>query len=156
MREYRTYFHISQGYGVRENSAYKKVQWLEDTFMKHPDFAVPGRKELLKSDIAYDVIVIDATETPIQRPKKQKRYYSGKKKKHTIKTQVVVDKSSKKVICTSYSNGRKHDFRVYKESKVRIHLEIDVLRDSGYQGLQKLHFNTKMPKKKRKKILSLK
>ncbi len=108
--------------------------------MKHPDFAVPGRKEFLKSDVAYVVIVIDTTETPIQRPKKQKRYYSGKKKKHTIKTQVVVDKSSKKVICTSYSNGRQHQFRVYKESKVRIHPEIHVLIDSGYQGLSEVAF----------------
>ncbi|KAM9975585.1 hypothetical protein ACTFIW_005458 [Dictyostelium discoideum] len=61
-----------------------------------------------------------------------------------------------KVICTSYSNGRQHDFRLYKESKVKIHPEIHVLTDSSYQGLQKLHLNKKMPKKKTKKILSLK
>ncbi|KAM9974323.1 hypothetical protein ACTFIR_012844 [Dictyostelium discoideum] len=69
-------------------------------------------------------------------------------------THIVVDKSSKKVICTSYSNGRQHDFRLYEESKVRIHPVIHVLTDSSYQGLQKLHFNTKMPNKKSKKILS--
>jgi hypothetical protein len=37
-------------------------------------------------------------------------FYSGKKKRHTIKSQVVVDKKTKKVICTSFSNGKKHDF----------------------------------------------
>jgi Helix-turn-helix of DDE superfamily endonuclease len=51
MREYRTYFHISQSYGISESSAYKAVKWIEDTLIKHPDFALPGRKELLKSDI---------------------------------------------------------------------------------------------------------
>jgi hypothetical protein len=64
---------------------------------------------------------------------------------------VVVDKSSKRVICTSYSNGKKHDFRLYKESKIKIHPKINVLTDSGYQGLQKLHIKTEMPKKRSKK-----
>ena len=64
---------------------------------------------------------------------------------------MVVDKKSKKVICTSYSNGKKHDFRVYKESKTKIHPEINVLTDSGYQGLQKLHHKTEIPKKRSKK-----
>lgn len=48
LREYRTYFHISQSYGV---TAYKTVKWVEDTLIQHPDFALPGRKELLKSDV---------------------------------------------------------------------------------------------------------
>jgi Helix-turn-helix of DDE superfamily endonuclease len=51
MREYRMYFHISQSYGISESSAYKAVKWIEDTLIKQPDFALPGRKELLKSDI---------------------------------------------------------------------------------------------------------
>lgn len=63
-----------------------------------------------------------------------------------------MDKSSKKVICISCSNGKKHDFRVFKESKTKIHSEIKVITDSGYQGLQKLHLKTEMPKKKSKKV----
>jgi len=39
--------------------------------IKHPDFALPGRKALLKSDMEYEVVLIDATETPIERPKKE-------------------------------------------------------------------------------------
>jgi len=72
LREYRTYFHVSQSYGVSESTAYKTVRWVEDTLIKHPDFALPGRKELLKSAIDYEVVLIDATETPIERPKKDK------------------------------------------------------------------------------------
>lgn len=52
---------------------------------------------------------------------KQKYFYSGKKKRHTLKTQVVVDKKSQKVICTSFSNGKKHDFKLFKESNVLVH-----------------------------------
>jgi Helix-turn-helix of DDE superfamily endonuclease len=72
IREYRTYFHIGQSYGISESSAYKAVKWIENTLVKHPDFALPGRKALLKSDREYEIILIDATETPIERPKKNK------------------------------------------------------------------------------------
>lgn len=71
IREYRTYFHISQSYSVSESNAYKTVKWVEDTLIKHPDFALPGRKVLLKSDREYEVILLDACETPIERPKKK-------------------------------------------------------------------------------------
>src|SRR3954471_24261148 len=54
LREYRTYFHIGQSYGISESSAYKGVKWVEDTLVKHPDFALPGRKELLKNDMEYE------------------------------------------------------------------------------------------------------
>jgi transposase len=71
IREYRTYFHVSQSYGVSESTAYDTIKWIEDTLIKHPDFALPGRKALLRSDMDYEVILIDATETPIERPKKE-------------------------------------------------------------------------------------
>ncbi len=152
IREYRTYFHISQSYGVSESSAYKTVRWVEDTLIKHPDFSLPVRKALLKSDMEYEVVLIDATETPIERPKKGKNTtYSGKKKRHTLKTQVVVDKKDKTVICTSFSNGKRHDFRLFKESGVHIHPAIKSLTDTGYQGIHKLHQNSELPKKKTKK-----
>jgi hypothetical protein len=64
---------------------------------------------------------------------------------------VVIDKQSQKVICLTCSNGKRHDFRVFKESKVRLHSKIKVITDTGYQGLQKLYTNTQMPKKKTKK-----
>jgi Helix-turn-helix of DDE superfamily endonuclease len=84
IREYRTYFHVSQSYGVSESSTYKTVKWIEDTLIKHPDFALPGRKALLKSDMEHDVVLIDATETPIERPKKSKNISIPAKRKGTL------------------------------------------------------------------------
>lgn len=72
IREYRTYFHVSQSYGVSESTCYETIKWIENTLIKHPDFALPGRKALLKSDMEYEIVLIDATETPIERPKKDK------------------------------------------------------------------------------------
>lgn len=62
-----------------------------------------------------------------------------------------MDKKSRRIICTAFSNGKRHDFRLFKESKVHIHPQISALTDSGYLGLQKLHTKTQMPKKKSKK-----
>lgn len=42
IREYRTYFHVIQSYGVSESTAYDIIKWIEDTLIKHPDFALPG------------------------------------------------------------------------------------------------------------------
>lgn len=72
LREYRTYFHISSSYGISESNCYYTIRFVEDTLIKSKCFSLPGRKQLLKSDMEYEVVVIDATETPIQRPKKSK------------------------------------------------------------------------------------
>ena len=48
-------------------------------------------------------------------------------------------------------NGKQHDFNLFKESRVQILPTIKVFADSGYQGINKLHKNTEIPKKKTKK-----
>lgn len=81
LREYRTYFHIGQNYGISESTAYKTIKWVEDTLIKHPNFALPGRKALMKDDMDYEVVLVDATESPIERPKKNKSYTIQEKRK---------------------------------------------------------------------------
>jgi hypothetical protein len=71
LREYRTYFHVSRSYGISESGCYRNIKWIENTLIKHPDFALFGRKALLKSDMEYEIVLIDATETPCERPKKE-------------------------------------------------------------------------------------
>ena len=70
LREYRTYAHIAANYGVDESNIYRNIKWVERTLLKDGAFSLPGRKALLQSDTPYKVILIDATETPIERPKK--------------------------------------------------------------------------------------
>lgn len=81
LREYRTYCHIGQNYGISESTAYKTIKWVEDTLVKHPNFALPGRKVLMKNDMDYEVVLVDATESPIERPKKNKSYIIQEKRK---------------------------------------------------------------------------
>jgi len=83
LREYRTYFHISQSYGVSESSAYKTIRWVEDTLIKCKEFSLPGRKALLKRDMEYEIVLVDATESPIERPKKNKNIIIQEKRSDT-------------------------------------------------------------------------
>ena len=63
----------------------------------------------------------------------------------------MVDKKIEKIIATTFSNGKRDDFRLLKESKTKMHPEINLLADTGYQGLKRLHFKTQTPRKRSKK-----
>ena len=54
------------------------------------------------------------------------------------------------MICTNFSNGKKHDFKLFKESRVRWTQKTSALTDSGYTGIQKIQSTTRLPKKRRK------
>ena len=71
LREYRTYFHLGKSYGISESACYRSCKWIEDVLIKSKAFSLPGKKALLKSDTEFEVILIDATKSPIERPKKK-------------------------------------------------------------------------------------
>jgi len=70
LREYRTYLHIATAYGLSESNTFENIRWVENVLVKSKEFKLPGKKALVKSDTKYEVILIDATESPIERPKK--------------------------------------------------------------------------------------
>ncbi len=72
LREYRTYAHIAASYGIAESNIYRGIKWVEDTLIHDGTLSLPGRKAPLKSDMEYEVILVDATESPIERPPKSK------------------------------------------------------------------------------------
>ena len=160
LREGRTFCHIAVSYGVSETTAWRIQGWVEKTLMKSREFTLPGKKVLLEPESDIKSVLIDVSECPIERPKKKKNpknrknlqrgYYSGKKKKHTIKSQIVVDKKSELILCTEFSKGKEHDFTLFKNSQVHIADDIKALVDSGYTGIDKIHSNTDIPKKKSK------
>jgi hypothetical protein len=83
-REYRTYFHVATSYGIAESNCFQTIRWIEDTLIKSGKFSLPGRKELLKSDMDYEVVLVDVTESPIERPKKSKGAITREKRKSTL------------------------------------------------------------------------
>jgi hypothetical protein len=82
-REYRTQFHIAHSYGVDEATVNRTIRWVEDTLIKSGEFSLPGRKALRTGDVEYSVVLVDATETPIERPKKSKNASTPARKSGT-------------------------------------------------------------------------
>ena len=70
-REYRTYFHMGTNWGVSESTICRIVTNIESTLMKTGKFRIPGKKALLKDSDYPEFVVMDVTETAIERPKKK-------------------------------------------------------------------------------------
>ena len=71
-REYRTYAHIAASYGIDESNIYRCIKWVENTLIKDGAFSLPGKKALLKEKPDYEVILYDASESPVERPQKNR------------------------------------------------------------------------------------
>ena len=69
-REYRTQFHIAQAYGISESAVCRTIRKVENALVNSGQFTLPGKKALQPSDTVIEIIVVDATEQPIERPKK--------------------------------------------------------------------------------------
>ena len=72
LREYRTYFHIAKDWGVYESTAFRIIRKVEDVLIKSSSFKLPGKKKLWESEAEPKVIVIDVTESKIERPQKNR------------------------------------------------------------------------------------
>lgn len=83
-REYRTYFHIAQSWGVHESTVCRIVHRIEDKLINSQKFSLPGKKSLLMTDREWSAIVIDVTESPIERPKKNSEVITVEKRKNTL------------------------------------------------------------------------
>ena len=67
-----------------------------------------------------------------------------------MKTLVVVCKATRHIICVFFCNGKKHDFRLFVESKIRMLEDIQAKTDTGFIGITKYHKNSQLPKKSSK------
>jgi hypothetical protein len=99
-------------------------------------------------------VMLDGVERPTirsRKPKTQNKHYSGKKKRHTRKNLVLTDKR-KILLLTPTKHGKVHDKKMSDKNMLasRIPEEIALLVDTGFQGIQKQHKNTLIPKKKPK------
>jgi hypothetical protein len=145
LRQYPTFEELGAMFGVSESYANK-------IFHQHLDLLVnvgrlPGHKALL--DEGLRAILLDVTEQPIERPLKHQRdYYSGKKKRHTVKAQLIVCLRTLTILLVVCGKGRTHDFALLKQCRLRINKELKKYADSGYQGILKLYPNSLTPIKK--------
>ena len=71
LREYRTYFHIAQSWGLHESTVCRIVKKTEDVLIQEEEFHLLGMKQLHQGEeLALSVMVVDVTEQGIERPQK--------------------------------------------------------------------------------------
>ena len=82
---------------------------------------------------------IDSSEQEIPRPenkRKRKSYYSGKKKKHTVKTQYMVNSEGLILHKTGHDRGRIHDYEIFNNKHPTTPPQVENVFDLGYMGVQ--------------------
>jgi len=79
-REYRTEFHIAQSYGISEATVCRTIQKVENALVRSGRFRLPGKKTLQASDTVFEVVLVDVSEQPIERPKKAKNGITAAKR----------------------------------------------------------------------------
>jgi hypothetical protein len=152
LRHYPTQEVLGYLFGVSDSTAKRAIdrclpvleQSGKDT-MRMPDPGRGRRKDLstLLKDTPDVAVVIDTFEQAVQRPKRrQKRFYSGKKKRHTLKSQVTVDEETGAIVDVADSvPGPTADIKVLQKSKVltRLPKGVGALGDLAYVGIADLH-----------------
>ena len=146
-RCYISHFLLGMYFNLNASNVCRHLKRLEPLMAK----IIHIKKDRTLSYEELDEILVDATEIQIQRPTKhQRKFYSGKKRKHTQKLEIIVSPDGKIINISKVYPGRVHDFKIRKCSD-KIPRDVTILADSGYQGLQKLHRKTILPYKRRRK-----
>jgi hypothetical protein len=79
-REYRTQFHIAGSYGISEATVCRTIKKIENALINSGQFRLPGKKVLQPSDTLIEIVLVDASEQPIERPKKSKNNTTAAKR----------------------------------------------------------------------------
>lgn len=148
LRDYTTFLKLGMYFGIDEGNAYRWTVGAESVLSEYitEDFDITK----LNKNKEY---IVDVMECAVERPKVQeiqREYYSGKKKKHIIKIQLIIEEDTKKIVYVAFDKGSVHDFTLFKDSTQNIDKNVPMLADSGYQGLDKILFRCLTLKKKSK------
>jgi len=84
-REYRTEFHVGLTYGVSEATVCRTIKKVEDVLIQSKQFHLPGKKALQPSDTLIEIVLVDVTEQPIERPKKDSADITAVRRSGTLR-----------------------------------------------------------------------
>ena len=137
---------------VAENTFHEIVQVLRDVC---PANRYEAEKRWTKKEPSWkpeevDKVIVDSFETPIPRPSepdKQKRLYSGKKKRHTLKTQILTNTDGEIFDIDAGHRGPMSDQKLYRESDANTAFpNASRQGDLGYKGVEGIDVPHKKPR----------
>jgi hypothetical protein len=80
-REYRTFFHVGASYGISETQCWRIVTQIESVLLTSNLFHIPGKKALHNTVNSFEIVVVDVSEHPVERPKKNNEIIIQAKRK---------------------------------------------------------------------------
>jgi len=135
-------------YNVNKSAICRAIQRIEK--LVRPLIGVERKPKISRKEA--EALIVDCTEQPIQRPgtdAKQREYYSGKKKRHTVKTEYIVSRNGRIVSASPSHPGSHHDLAIRRDEP-KLSNKARLYADSAYQGYDTEHRNLEFPYKKPK------
>lgn len=159
LKTYPTFDVASFFTGINRSNCYRAIKFLlpvlEITLGRQlilPRRQIHSVEEFLLLFPEVKDVFLDGTDRRVQRPKNKKRQnklYSGKRKATTRKNIVVSDEKRRILYLSPTKSGRRHDKRLGDKMGLgNLPCEVSSWVDTGFQGLQKIHPNTQIPKKR--------
>lgn len=149
LRVYPSYRVLGLLFSLDKSNVCRNLKIMLPVLQQVTDLALPDLGTDLGEDDLEAILarfpelraIVDATEQRTRRPKDkeaQKAYYSGKKKAHTIKTQILVNQEGRPCHVSDSVPGSQHDLTLERQSQVneRLPPQVKMMGDKGYQGLQ--------------------
>lgn len=163
-RLYLTYFLLGFLFDLDQSNVYRNIKYIEPlvkSTIPIPQKMYKKTKKIGNLDELLNYFpdmktFIDTTEQDIPRPKNKRRrknYYSGKKKRHTVKTQIMVNKKGIILHKGKYFKGRQHDYDYFKKTgPPLVPSDVEMGMDLGFQGVMNdfPYLKSKIPVKKKK------
>ena len=157
-RDYRPMRQMGLDYDVPKSTVCDCIKWVEDALGNWDEIQFQDIKTEIEkakeNGINVETIIGDVEEQPIERPIiNQEESYSGKKKRHTTKNQIIITENGERILNWYNSKGTTHDYQIIKDSKILPVLEKMKIKgkfDSGYQGIQNQLSGAMIPYKKSK------
>ncbi len=152
-KTYPTLYLAEYLFGIDHTNVVRWKGFLEVVLQRTVNYqlALPSMSMRMKTidqliDVCPQIVecIVDATERPIRRPKNPRdetKYFSGKKKDHTVKNQILINPRSNRILHISRTcEGKKHDKRVFEEEDIWLKAPpgTEILGDGGYTGIDKL------------------
>ncbi len=144
---------LNQALGYEAQLPERRPQRLEEVLRQQPALESPEPLEPLESPEPPEPpeMFIDGTERPIRRPKdqeRQKRYYSGKKKRHTVKNLVITNRAGRVMYLSGTYEGKRADKKIADGEDYGFLPGTTLYQDKGFQGYAPPGVETRQPKKK--------
>lgn len=149
IRQYNPMEDYAVLYGVAKSVICECIHFVLKALLKNKNFTLFGKQSITKD--SSENRLVDVTEIRIERPKyNQRKNYSGKRKYHTMKIQIIRGTDTGFIYEIEIRLGAEHDFHLFKRTFEGNPENVTCTADLGYLGIDKVHRNSKIPKKNSK------